>query len=121
MKDLRIHSNAAELRAATRRICINILHQQAPSRKRGKARLTMSSRTSFGRLFLVLTAPKREFHPLYENQTHQLSLLPPSGTRGRTAISGALRRAWSRGVSPRAPLRSRMASPMTLVPGAGDL
>ena len=35
----------------------------------------MSSRTSSGRLFLVLTAPNREFHPLCARRNHQL-LLP---------------------------------------------
>lgn len=50
-----------------------------------------------------------------------LAVLRGEAERRRTAISGALRSAWSSGVSPRAPRRSRIASPMGEVPLAGFL
>ena len=89
--------------------------------------LTMSSRMSSGSEFRFRTAPRREFHPLWGKVQTGCGQLTCSSWRcseegrGRTAISGALRSAWSSGVSPRAPRRSRMASPMGEVPLAGFL
>lgn len=94
----------------------------APKLVPKESELTMSSRTSPGSEFLVLTAPNSEFHPPCSRTRHQLARpLTKQDSRHEelTAISGALSSVWSSGVSPRVPRRTRIASAISDVPWGG--